>query len=108
MLAVRVEGTAPFIEVEQDNGDECRLWRITDSADLIQKVQREMPNQPCSSPTAITATRRRSTTATSCAASAAQGTAAKPSTYIMTYFANMNDDDVVILPTHRLVRGYSA
>ena len=24
----------------------------------------------------------------------------------MTYFANMNDDSVVILPTHRLVRGY--
>jgi uncharacterized protein (DUF1015 family) len=26
--------------------------------------------------------------------------------YIMTYFANMNDENVVILPTHRLVRGY--
>jgi uncharacterized protein (DUF1015 family) len=27
--------------------------------------------------------------------------------YILTYFANMNDDNVVILPTHRLVRGYA-
>jgi uncharacterized protein (DUF1015 family) len=27
--------------------------------------------------------------------------------YIMAYFANMNDDNVVILPTHRLVRGYA-
>jgi uncharacterized protein (DUF1015 family) len=27
--------------------------------------------------------------------------------YIMVYFANINDDNVVILPTHRLVRGYS-
>ena len=25
----------------------------------------------------------------------------------MTYFANMNDENVVILPTHRLVRGYA-
>jgi len=27
--------------------------------------------------------------------------------YIMTYFANLNDENVVILPTHRLVRGYA-
>jgi uncharacterized protein (DUF1015 family) len=27
--------------------------------------------------------------------------------YIMTYFANMDDSGVVILPTHRLVRGYA-
>ncbi|HVR15522.1 MAG TPA: DUF1015 domain-containing protein, partial [Candidatus Limnocylindrales bacterium] len=27
ILAVAVEGAPPFIEIEQDNGDECRLWR---------------------------------------------------------------------------------
>ena len=27
--------------------------------------------------------------------------------YIMTYFANMDDENLVILPTHRLVRGYT-
>ena len=27
--------------------------------------------------------------------------------YIMAYFANMNDENLVILPTHRLVRGYT-
>jgi uncharacterized protein (DUF1015 family) len=31
----------------------------------------------------------------------------EPFNYIMTYFADMNDDNVVILPTHRLVRGYA-
>jgi len=30
MLAIAIEGTAPFIEIEQDNGDELRLWRISD------------------------------------------------------------------------------
>ena len=44
MLAVAVEGAPPFIEIEQDNGEECRLWRITDAA-LIQKLQQEMKDQ---------------------------------------------------------------
>ena len=44
MLAVAIEGAPPFIEIEQDNGDELRLWRITDPS-LIQKIQREMSNQ---------------------------------------------------------------
>ena len=29
---VAVEGMAPFVEIELDNGDECKLWRITDPA----------------------------------------------------------------------------
>src|SRR5205807_8182610 len=45
ILGVAVEGMEPFVEIEQDNSDECRLWRITEPA-LIQKVQQEMQNQP--------------------------------------------------------------
>ena len=46
MLAAHVEGVAPpFIEVEQENGDECRLWRISDPS-LIKKIQQEMKDQP--------------------------------------------------------------
>jgi len=44
MLAVEVEGVEPFIEIEQDNGEECRLWRIAD-AELIRKVQSEIEDQ---------------------------------------------------------------
>jgi plastocyanin len=36
-----------------------------------------------------------------------QWTGREPFNYIMTYFANMNDENLVILPTHRLVRGYA-
>jgi uncharacterized protein (DUF1015 family) len=36
-----------------------------------------------------------------------QGNGQEAFNFIMTYFANMNDDNVVILPTHRLVRGYT-
>jgi uncharacterized protein (DUF1015 family) len=106
MLAVAVEGVAPFIEVEQDNGDELRLWRIIDPA-LIQKVQREMQNQPL-----LIADGHHRYEATlnyrnSMRAERGQGSGQEAFNFIMAYFANMNDDNVVILPTHRLVRGYA-
>ena len=106
MLAVAVEGAAPFIEVEQDNGDELRLWRIIDPA-LIQKVQREMQNQPL-----LIADGHHRYEATlnyrnHMRAERGQGSGQEAFNFIMAYFANMNDDNVVILPTHRLVRGYA-
>jgi uncharacterized protein (DUF1015 family) len=106
MLAVAVEGVAPFIEVEQDNGDELRLWRIIDPA-LIQKVQREMRNQPL-----LIADGHHRYEATlnyrnHMRAERGQGSGQEAFNFIMAYFANMNDDNVVILPTHRLVRGYA-
>jgi uncharacterized protein (DUF1015 family) len=105
MLAVHIEGAAPFIEVEQDNGEECRLWRITDAA-LIQKVQQEMQNQPL-----LIADGHHRYEATlnyrdQLRSARGQWNGREAFNYIMTYFANMNDSGVVILPTHRLVRGY--
>jgi len=106
MLAVAVEGVAPFIEVEQDNGDELRLWRITDPA-LIQKIQREMQSQRL-----LIADGHHRYEATlnyrnHMRAERGPGNGQEAFNYIMTYFANVNDDNVVILPTHRLVRGYA-
>jgi uncharacterized protein (DUF1015 family) len=106
MLAVAVEGVAPFIEVEQDDGDELRLWRITDPA-LIQKIQREMQSQRL-----LIADGHHRYEATlnyrnHMRAERGQGNGQEAFNFIMTYFANMNDDNVVILPTHRLVRGYT-
>ncbi|HSK29125.1 MAG TPA: DUF1015 domain-containing protein, partial [Candidatus Limnocylindria bacterium] len=106
MLAVAVEGAAPFLEVEEDNGDELRLWRITDPA-LLQKVQREMQNQPL-----LIADGHHRYEATlnyrnHTRAERGQWTGREAFNYIMAYFANMSDDGVVILPTHRLVRGYA-
>jgi uncharacterized protein (DUF1015 family) len=106
ILAVHVEGAAPFIEIEQDNGEESRLWRITDPA-LIQKVQQEMQNQPL-----LIADGHHRYEATlnyrnQLRSARGQWNGREAFNYIMTYFANMNDDGVVILPTHRLVRGYA-
>ena len=105
-LEVAVEGLAPFLEVEQDNGDECRLWRITDR-ELIEKVQREMKDQSL-----LIADGHHRYEATlnyrnHMRNERGQGNGRESFNYIMIYFANMNDDNVVILPTHRLVRGYA-
>ena len=106
MLAAEVEGVAPFIEVTQDNGDECKLWRIID-VPLIQKLQHEMKDQRL-----LIADGHHRYEATlkyrdQTRNKRGQWTGREAFNYIMTYFANLDDENIVILPTHRLVRGYA-
>ena len=106
ILAAEIEGTAPFIEIEQENGDQCRLWRMTDPS-VIQKVQQELQDQ-----TLLIADGHHRYEATldyrnRMREERGKWTGREAFNYILTYFANMNDDNVVILPTHRLVRGYA-
>jgi len=106
MLMADIEGVAPFVEVKQDNGDECRLWRIN-SLPLIQKVQQEMKDHPL-----LIADGHHRYEATlnyrnQMRDKRGQWTGREAFNYIMTCFANMKDENLVILPTHRLVRGYT-
>jgi uncharacterized protein (DUF1015 family) len=106
MLAVEIEGAKSYIEIEEDNGDQCRLWRITEIG-LIQKLQREMSDQHL-----LIADGHHRYEATlryrdRMRHERGQWNGREAFNYIMVYFANINDDNVVILPTHRLVRGYS-
>jgi uncharacterized protein (DUF1015 family) len=106
MLAVHVEGVEPYIEIEQDNGDQCHLWRITD-IELIQKLQREMNDQRLL--IADGHHRYEATLSYRDRMRHERGhwDGREAFNYIMVYFANIDDDNVLILPTHRLVRGYS-
>src|SRR5919106_2010702 len=106
MLAVEVEGVEPFVEIEQDNGNECRLWRIA-NPELIKKVQHEMTGQQL-----LIADGHHRYEATLAyrdrmRAERGQSNGTEAFNHIMIYFANLNDDNVIILPTHRLVRGYT-
>ncbi len=106
MLAVAVEGAAPFVEVDLDNGDECILWRIADPA-IIEKVQRAMQEQNL-----LIADGHHRYEATlkyrdQMRRERGQFTGNEAFNFIMAYCANMGDDNVVILPTHRLVRGFT-
>jgi uncharacterized protein (DUF1015 family) len=106
MLALAVEGEAPFIEVETDQGEELRLWRLTDPA-LVQKLQQEMADQ--SLLIADGHHRYEASLRYRDQMRSARGawTGREGFNYILTYFANVHDENVVILPTHRLVRGYT-
>jgi uncharacterized protein (DUF1015 family) len=106
MLAARVDGVNPFIEVEQENGDQCRLWRISDP-DAIQKIALEMKEQSL-----LIADGHHRYEATlkyrdQLRRDRGQWSGREAFNYVMAYFANMNDENVVVLPTHRLVRGYA-
>jgi len=92
--------------VKQDNGEECRLWRIVDS-ELIREIQREMRDQ-----TLLIADGHHRYEATlnyrnQIRSQRGQWNGEEAFNYIIVYCANINDKNVVILPTHRLVRGYA-
>jgi uncharacterized protein (DUF1015 family) len=106
MLANHVEGLAPFLSVEQENGDECALWRITEPA-LIDKVQQELKDQPLLIADGHHRYEASLNYRNQMRSQRGDGTGREAFNYIMAYFANMNDENVVILPTHRLVRGYA-
>ena len=106
ILTLAVEGVTPAVEVEQDNGDICNMWRITDP-EVIQKVQREMQDQ-----TLLIADGHHRYEATlnyreHMRRERGQGSGQESFNYIMAYCANLNDENLAILPTHRLVRGYT-
>jgi uncharacterized protein (DUF1015 family) len=104
-LAQHVEGTNPFIEVKQETGEECRLWRVAEPI-LVQRLQQDMKDQPL-----LIADGHHRYEATlnyrnRLRDERSQWNGREAFNYIMAYFANMSDENVVILPTHRLVRGY--
>jgi uncharacterized protein (DUF1015 family) len=104
-LAQHVEGTDPFIDLKQETGEECRLWRVTEPV-LLQRLQQEMKDQPL-----LIADGHHRYEATLnyrnlLRNERSQWDGREAFNYVMVYFANMNDENVVILPTHRLVRRY--
>lgn len=106
LLAQHVEGIDPFIAVELGGGEECRLWRITDPG-IIQQVQQELRDQPL----VIADGHHRYEASLNyrhrMRSERGQWNGREAFNYVMTYFANLNDENLVILPTHRLVRGYA-
>jgi uncharacterized protein (DUF1015 family) len=105
ILAVAVEGVAPLMNIELDDGEVCQLWRVTDPA-VIGKIQREMQEQKL-----LIADGHHRYEATLAyrdhmRSERGQWSGSEPFNYIMAYCGNIEDDNLAILPTHRLVRGY--
>jgi uncharacterized protein (DUF1015 family) len=106
MLALAVEGEAPFIEVETDQGEELRLWRLTDPV-LVQKIQQEMMGQSLLIADGHHRYEASLKYRDQMRSARGEWKGDEAFSYILTYFANVHDENVVILPTHRLVRGYT-
>ncbi len=106
VLTEQVQGIPPNIEVREDGGGTCFFWRITDP-EIIRLVQREMKEQPL----LIADGHHRYEAALNYRNHLRQergGWSGREGfNYVMMYFANMKDDGLVILPTHRLVRSFA-
>ena len=104
-LTEQVQGVPPHIEVKEDGGGACLLWRISDP-EIIRLVRKEMEAQPL----LIADGHHRYEAALNyrnrLRAEKANWNGREPFNYVMMYFANMNDAGLVIFPTHRLARSF--
>ncbi|OGQ80304.1 MAG: hypothetical protein A3F90_10705 [Deltaproteobacteria bacterium RIFCSPLOWO2_12_FULL_60_19] len=105
LMAEHVHGMAPHVEVKEDKGGVCRLWRVTDP-ELIRMAEREMEAQPL----LIADGHHRYEAALNyrnhMRGQRPNTTGREAFNYVMMFFANMQDEGLVILPTHRLVRAF--
>jgi len=104
-LMEQAQGVPPTIEVKEDGGGTCLLWRISDP-EVVRLAQREMAEQPL----LIADGHHRYEAALNyrnrLREERGNFSGREPFNYVMMYFSNMNDDGLVILPTHRLVRSF--
>jgi uncharacterized protein (DUF1015 family) len=105
LMAEHVQGMAPHVEVKEDKGGNCRLWRVRDP-ELIRMAEREMEAQPL----LIADGHHRYEAALNyrnhMRGQRPNTTGREAFNYVMMFFANMQDEGLVILPTHRLVRAF--
>ena len=105
-LTEQAQGVSPTIEVKEDGGGTCSLWRIADP-EIIRLVQREIEEQPL----LIADGHHRYEAALNYRNHLRQERGnwqgRETFNFVMMYFASMNDNGLVILPTHRLVRSFA-
>jgi len=105
MLTEHAETIAPLLQVHNDGGESCRLWRVTDP-EIIRQVQREMEDHLL----LIADGHHRYEAALNFRdhwrRERATWSGQEPFHYLMMYFSNTDDPGLVILPTHRLVKDF--
>ena len=105
-LAEQLHGVPPLVEVREEGGRSCLLWRITDP-EMIRLVQREMDDQPLLIADGHHRYEASLNYRNHLRQERPKWSGREAFNYVMVYFANMKDDALVILPTHRLVRAFS-
>src|SRR3989337_3032960 len=97
-----ISGTAPQIDVVDDNGDRHRLWEVSDPT-IIEGVQKEMKEKTVY----IADGHHRYEASLNYRNEARQKGGEGAYDYIMMFFANMDEPGLTVLPTHRLIYGVS-
>ncbi len=94
--------TAPFIEAKNGDGFVHRLWRITDGKSIA-----EIKNEMADKDVFIADGHHRYETALAykkeMEGKGSGKTGDEPSNYVLMFLANMEDDGLTLLPTHRIV-----
>jgi uncharacterized protein (DUF1015 family) len=102
-IILEVSRQAPYLEARDENGCIHKLWQLTDS-DAVESIRKEMSDKPIF----IADGHHRYETAIEyqkeMRAKERAGHGPKPYDYVMMFLANMQDEGLTILPTHRLVR----
>jgi uncharacterized protein (DUF1015 family) len=103
LLREETRGRPPAVEVTDDKGESCALWRVTDPA-AAKAIQGTMADRTF----LIADGHHRYEAALAfrdhMRAELGRNTGRESFNYVMAYFANMADEGLVILPIHRSVR----
>jgi uncharacterized protein (DUF1015 family) len=106
ILAEQTQGLKPTVQTQDHEGGANELWSVSD-AEVIRAVQKTMTNQPL-----LIADGHHRYEASLRYRDHWRRERRKPNggeafNFVLMYFANLNDQGLVILPTHRLVRGFT-
>jgi uncharacterized protein (DUF1015 family) len=105
-LMEQVEGVPPLEEAEDSGRGHCRLWAIRDP-EVIRRIQAEMREQPLLIADGHHRYEASLNYRNHLRATRGNWNGREAFNYVLMYFANMSDPGLVVLPTHRLVRGWS-
>ena len=106
VLAEHTQGAPPAVATQDANGDACRLWSISD-AEIISVVQRAMINQPLLIADGHHRYEASLRYRDHLRHERSNSSGREAFNFVLMHFANTKDDGLVILPTHRLVRGFA-
>lgn len=103
MLVEHAGRTSPLFQAREGGGGSCLFWRVTDES-IIRRLQRELEDK-----TLLIADGHHRYEAAMryrdyLRERTPQRTGRESFEYVMMYLANLADDGVVILPTHRLLK----
>src|SRR5262245_55410050 len=106
VLAEYTQGAPPSVTTQDASGAACQLWSIAD-AEIISVVQRTMINQPLLIADGHHLFEAYLKYREHRSRERSNPIGREAFNFFLMHFANTNDDGLVILPTHRLVRGFT-